>query len=403
MKILILHRVPYYKIDYRRGIDHDAHDVTYVGTEERLADLPLGLRRQTIVRPGSGPVGDEVIAAVKEGGFGPFDRVISVSEYELLDAAQVRIALGVPGPRMEDVLRVRDKVLMKESVAEAGLRVPHHARASAAMADGHRFQWAGKTVLKPVAGASSVDVTVHKSPALALAALTEMVGSRGVNPADFELEEFVEGPIIHIDGLVEGGAVVSCKASRYVGTCLSYADGVPLGSVQLEDDIRYTAWAGRCVAAVGIHDGAFHLEAIHSDDGLVFLEIGARVGGADVVDTFELATGIHMPSAELRLQMGERLPVPAPSPRGRLHAWFVFPGHHLSEPFVGMTGLERFRRDPRVVRWNELPEGSRLPRQISYQSREVPAAGILRGRTSLELELLLSDLFRSGRYLRKAS
>lgn len=51
MKILVLHRVPYFKIEYHRGISHDRHDVTYFGTDQALATLPPHLRCERVSRP----------------------------------------------------------------------------------------------------------------------------------------------------------------------------------------------------------------------------------------------------------------------------------------------------------------------------------------------------------------
>src|SRR5688500_12293778 len=111
MKILILHRIPYHKIKYHLGINHDRHDVTYVATRAALGNLPNTLRCTKLERPGIGRVSDEVIA-IARAQERHFDRVISLSEYELLDAARVREALGVAGPGIEDVLKVRDKLVM---------------------------------------------------------------------------------------------------------------------------------------------------------------------------------------------------------------------------------------------------------------------------------------------------
>ena len=44
MKLLVLHRVPYAKIDYHRGIDHTEHDVTYIGIDKALETIPRDLR-----------------------------------------------------------------------------------------------------------------------------------------------------------------------------------------------------------------------------------------------------------------------------------------------------------------------------------------------------------------------
>ncbi|MGW3465553.1 hypothetical protein ACWDE9_41050 [Streptomyces olivaceoviridis] len=59
MKILILHRVPYFKIEYHRGISHDRHDVTYFGTDQALATLPPHLRCERVSRPGLGSAFEE--------------------------------------------------------------------------------------------------------------------------------------------------------------------------------------------------------------------------------------------------------------------------------------------------------------------------------------------------------
>ena len=146
MKILVLHRIPYLKIEYARGINHETHDVTYVGTAEILATLPPWLRCLKIERPGTGDVVIETLHAVT--GM-EFDKVISLSEYELLAAARVRSALGVGGPKEEDVLKVRDKVIMKEAVQSAGIRVPRFSRADRidhAWQGAHDFKTGGRSV-----------------------------------------------------------------------------------------------------------------------------------------------------------------------------------------------------------------------------------------------------------------
>jgi hypothetical protein len=95
MRILILHRIPYHKIDYHLGIDHDRHDVCYIGTEKSLATIPASLPCKQLLRPGIDRASDEVIAIIKSLDI-TFDRVLSLSEYELLDAARVRSMKRTP-------------------------------------------------------------------------------------------------------------------------------------------------------------------------------------------------------------------------------------------------------------------------------------------------------------------
>lgn len=392
MRILVLHRVPDPLVRYSESIDHSQHDVTYVGTADRLVTLPASLPARLVERPGTGDTATEVLAAV--AGRPAPDLVVALSEYDLIAAAEVRAALGVPGDRVADVLPVRDKVTMKATVAAADLRVPRFASLASVLTDGaDAVGWTGQTILKPRTGASSEGVRTFPTVAAALVAARESGSPDEVD--GFEIEEFVDGPILHIDGMMADGAPVAVLASRYVGTCLGYAQGQPLGSVQIDTEPAVVAWALRCLAAVGIRTGPFHLEAIETPDGLVFLEVGARFGGADVVDTFELATGLRLPSAQLTLLVdgpGARLTARVPGPDERF-GWFVWPGHTLGSTHCQIRGEESFRRDPVVWRWVQRAPDEPVKPSITYADVDVPLAGVLGPASAPALEQFLAELF----------
>ncbi|WNV85095.1 hypothetical protein [Umezawaea sp. Da 62-37] len=402
MRILILHRVPYFKIEYDRGVSHDEHDITYLGTDSALDTLPPGLRCKRVSRPGLAPAFEEARDWLAQEPR-DFDLVISMSEYELLDAAQLREHLGVPGAVPEQVALARDKTLMKRAVEQAGIRVPRFLPLPRFLHQRGRAPWPGSTVLKPNCGASSEGVLVFGSARQALDAID---GGRtgiaqvdaGTDLADWEVEEFVAGPIRHFDGLVQGGEVLLLCASEYVGTCLEYAQGAPMGSFQIEFSAQIRDWVSRALAAVRIENGSFHLEAILDHGTPVFLEVGNRVGGADVVSTVELATGVHLPSVELRIALGESVAeaLPSPSADQSRYGWFVHPGHHLvGLEFRGLDGAAPFRSSPRVVTWNELPPGTSPADHITYQAGETVLAGVVEGETSEEVRDWIVDLFGS--------
>ncbi|MCX4692533.1 acetyl-CoA carboxylase biotin carboxylase subunit family protein [Streptomyces sp. NBC_01408] len=394
MRILILHRISDKLVRYADGIDHMAHDVTYVGTADRLAMLPSGLRCTLIERPGTGDTAAEVLAAV--AGLSPFDLVIALSEFDLIAGAQVRAALDVPGDREADILPSRDKVVMKSAVAAAGLRVPRFLSLTEALdAESCELPWAGETVLKPLDGAASQDVHVYPTPAAALDTIRDRGVPEGTERAGFEIEEFVTGPIIHVDGLLIDGKAVAIQASRYVGTCLGYVDGTPLGSVQIELTPELSQWTMDCLAAVGITTSLFHLEGIETAEGLVFLEVGARFGGADVVDTFELATGLHLPSRFLQMitggtDAGVEL---RPDDAGSRYGWFVWPGHQLGGEFCRIDGERVFRESSLAHRWIQRSKSEPIKTQLSYSDADVPLAGIVGPADSAELDRFLRDVF----------
>jgi hypothetical protein len=406
VRILIFHRIPFQEIHYDRVIDHALHDVIYVGTRRALADIPAELRCIRLERPGRAPVWEEALEATAE--LPPPDRVVSLSELELLDAAKVREALGVPGPRPDAVRVVRDKVRMKEAVRAGGLRAPRFAPCAAVLeapsAPG-ALPWAGATVLKPRMGACSRDMVVFPTARDAAVAVREgRTGLRAFTAEEFELEEYIAGRVIHVDGLLIGGEPFGLVASRYVNTCLEYARlGVPLGSVELPCSDALERWATACARAVGIQSGVFHLEGILAAEGLTFLEISARVGVASIVDVVGLVHGIQLNAAMLSLEVFGRAAIAAAAHHHRdagAYGWFVFAGHHLGPGRLRIEGAQRFAGAPHVHRWVQLPEGAPLPDHISYAPEDAPLSGVVRGRDTAEVEGFLRALFDGVRVRR---
>ena len=407
MKLLILHRVPYSFIEYHRVIDHGIHDVVYVGTSAQLATVPPDLPCTKVERPGRAGLAEEVRTL-----FSPddsFDRVISVSQYEMMDAAQIRRSLGVEGVSPGQVHVVNDKVAMKAAVAGCGLRVPRFVRCDEALAASSAdvVPWAGKTVLKPLDGTASKDVFVFATYADAgTAILDHSTGLEDWDPERFQLEEYVEGPIFHFDGVMLAGAPVAIVASKYLGTCLEFAQGVPQGSIQVDDDGGRCKVAVEYLRAVGIDNGPFHLEMIEAADGMVFLEVGARAGGGHIKETFRLATGIDLVAAGLACNL-EWSPLEVNplsrwferTPGSKVYGDFMFPGHLLGSRHCAIRGGEGFRTHPDVVRWTQLDPGASLPETVSYFDFELPVSGIVAGRSSSEVTSLIREILTTVRVM----
>ncbi|MGU3346241.1 ATP-grasp domain-containing protein [Pseudomonas monsensis] len=396
MKILILHRVPYPRIEYHRGINHDLHDVTYLGKQAAIDTLPGDLRCQRVIRPGEASACEEALQWLAQFPQS-FDRIISMSEYELLDAARLREALNVEGASLAAVNLARNKLDMKAAVAAGNLRVPQFMPLDRYLALNGQVPWQGATVLKPHSGASSMDVSIHQQPARAFDEISCKISDLSLNIDEFQVEEFISGPIRHFDGLVQDGRILTMLSSQYVGTCLDYMErGHPLGSWHLETTTPMQMWVSAVLDAVQIRNGAFHLEAIMEGDDPVFLEVGNRVGGADVVATYELATGIHLPSLELRIHVEglvDKVPLSAQQP-DLGYGWFVFPGHtHHQRIYQGLEGAEDFRASPLVVQWNELQTGALLPGHVTYSAFEAPLAGIVKTADPLQTKAWMQTLF----------
>jgi hypothetical protein len=86
------------------------------------------------------------------------DRVLSNWEPLVILAARLRERWGVPGMTVDQVTGFRDKQLMKERVAAAGLRVPKSKRVTTEKETRAAAEEIGyPLILKPIAGAGSAD------------------------------------------------------------------------------------------------------------------------------------------------------------------------------------------------------------------------------------------------------
>ncbi|GAA3096704.1 ATP-grasp domain-containing protein [Streptosporangium carneum] len=425
MKILVIHQVPYRKIDYHLGIDHELHDVTYVGRAERMAELPEWLRcHRFAVGPHDDLAGWIVENISPDEGF---EQVLSLSEDGVLLAWRVRRHLGIEGPSLERLRRVRDKVAMKEALEGSGVRYPRFVAdlpvadppvtdlpvtdlpvtdlpvtgdagdAAAGPSRDGSLPWTGRTVLKPRQGASSKEVVIHETTGEALAAYRRLA-----NPGDFELEEYVDGDVLHADGLVQNGELVNVVFSRCVRTPVDFARGTPIASHQIQHDERHRAFVEQVLRALEIDTGCVHLEFFETkEQELVFLEIANRLGGAGIVTSHLRHTGVHLPSHEIAIRLGWPRPEPEPV-TGRYHGFAIFPGHHLNpEEGYEVDVPDHIRHHPWVDRVHTLDGTQPLPDHITYQEWEIPVfieashpdPGVLR---QLLGEFVLAPLVRTG-------
>ena len=88
---------------------------------------------------------------------------------------------------------------------------------------------------------------------------------------------------------------------------------------------RCEEFAVRCLTALGLRSSAFHLELFDTGEELVFLEVGARVPGADVSDVIHDVHGVNLFRLWVDVLLGRPvdLPVRVPDQSG---AWLIVPG-----------------------------------------------------------------------------
>jgi ATP-grasp domain len=289
--------------EYHRFVEPGSCRLAYLTLAEGLGVLDVEGALETVVVP---DLGFETLLPLAQGlarRWGGFQGVVGISEYDLLTAARLRAALGTPGWSAEFVTGFRDKPRMKELVGAAGLRVPRFRELDGSTtAEDVSAALGLPVIVKPRAGAASHGVVRADSGAELARALAR------VDPAQYECEEYIDGQVLHVDGVRRGGRFHFVSASAYVNTCLDFALGKALGSVLLdggEPRDRVVGFAAGCLDALGLVDGPFHLELFRTGAGeLVFLEVGLRPGGAEVAFIHRDLFGIDLFSEAFRTCLG---------------------------------------------------------------------------------------------------
>src|SRR5882724_10475199 len=107
---------------YDEYIDHRHHRVAYLTNPAGSTIVKRDLARALEVVPDITDRSAVIAAAHRLArAVGPFTRVLALSEFDLDTGAAVREALDVPGGTPHQVRRYRDKVVMKQAIAAAGL------------------------------------------------------------------------------------------------------------------------------------------------------------------------------------------------------------------------------------------------------------------------------------------
>ncbi len=226
------------------------------------------------------------------------DRIESLWEPLVLAAARLREVLGVPGMNYDTVLGFRDKQLMKERVAAAGLRVPKAARVQTAEEVWSAARSFGfPLILKPIAGAGSADTFRCDDPASLEAAMRKTA-----HVAEASCEEFVDGEEYTYDTICVNGVPVYENVCRYLPRPLVARTNEWISPVVAtvrdlnQPHIQAGLRLGRGVLkALGMGDGFTHMEWYRKPDGeVVFGEIGCRVGGARLIDQMNFTSDIDL-------------------------------------------------------------------------------------------------------------
>lgn len=226
------------------------------------------------------------------------DRIIPLDDFDVETAAALREHLRIPGMGDTTARYFRDKLAMRVQAKEKGVLVPEFSPVIN-YEDLARFveRVSPPWMLKPRSQAGAMGIKkIHLVEDLWQA--LELLGDR---QSYFVLEQFVPGDIYHVDSIISEREVVFSEVHKYKQPPLSvsHEGGVFISRTmpreapivgQLKELNR------RLLEALGMLRGVTHAEFIEgaADGKLYFLETAARVGGANIAELVDFATGVNL-------------------------------------------------------------------------------------------------------------
>ena len=287
-------------IEYTRGLAEVGANVYGVG-DTPFEALPQKVRPYLTdyLRVPRIMAEDDVIERVSHWMRGKqVDNVLSNWEPLVILAARLRERWGVPGMSVDTVNAFRDKQIMKERVAAAGIRVPRSHRVTTEKETRAAAEEIGyPLILKPIAGAGSADTYKVTSDKELDAAIKAM---RGIPEAS--CEEFVAGEEFTYDTVCINGTPAYENVASYLPKPLEmrtmeWISPVIITVRDLTSKKMQTGIAlGRKVLkALDMGSGFTHMEWFYTAKGeAVFGEIGCRPGGAHLVDQMNYTNDIDL-------------------------------------------------------------------------------------------------------------
>lgn len=317
-----------------RGLRADGHEITVLyeaGHRGRVSDLATQVDRACAVD--SYTKVESLWSAIHHlAPMNPVGAVVTTTEWAVVPTAILGQLVGAKSISPPQALACRDKAIQKEKwnsvgiptaswcVLRNGMRSTSEAKRCLSESGLHF-----PVVVKPLAeGASKSVAVVRDIDQLQEAAASIDDGGRAL------LEQFVDGPEWHFDGVIDNGKLYAFMVSRYSEPLLCTKYGRPIRSITLTPSLNRDIYAetaeftDRALRALGLACGVFHLEVFGKPSAFVASELACRPGGGIVGLMTERVIGVDLYAASARIITGDHIP----RLRGEsemTHGWTILP------------------------------------------------------------------------------
>lgn len=226
------------------------------------------------------------------------DRIVPLDEFDIEVAASLREHLRIPGMGETTARHFRDKLAMRIQAQDQDVLVPEFVEVI--NYDKLREFMARVTppwVLKPRFSASAIGIKklTHADE------LWPLLDELGDEQSYHVLEQFVPGEIYHVDSVISEREIVFSIAHQYGKPPFTIMHG---GGIFTSRTLPRNSKEARTLRelnrqllpGLGLVRGVAHTEFIRAsaNGNYYFLETAARVGGANIAELIEAATGVNI-------------------------------------------------------------------------------------------------------------
>ncbi|WP_405571401.1 acetyl-CoA carboxylase biotin carboxylase subunit family protein [Winogradskyella sp. Asnod2-B02-A] len=227
-----------------------------------------------------------------------FDRFVALDDFDVEKVALLREHFRMPGMGRTTAHYFRDKLAMRMKALEEGVNVPEFTDLfNNDTINDYADRVSPPWLIKPRMEASATGIKkIHSKDEL-----WHVVNELGDERDNYLVEKFAPGDVYHVDGLNVDGKVVFARVSKYLDTPFEVAHGggifrsasSKIGS-KIEKGLQ--KMNADVMKAFGMQFGASHTEFIQSKatGELFFLETSSRVGGANLAEMVEAASGVNL-------------------------------------------------------------------------------------------------------------
>jgi biotin carboxylase len=264
------------------------------------------------------------------------------TEYSVVPAADTAQSLGLPGAGLPAAMVLRDKLMLREVTASAGLRSPGFREIHSA-ADVAGFARGRACVVKPAQRQASLGVILLEPGHDPAAAWRECIEADEVaqvanRPMSWRymVEERLDGPEFSTECLVRDSEALFLNVTRKrtVPGRHPVESGHLVPGCPAEESDRWRQAVKGLIRAVKFDTGILHAEWILVGEDPVLVECAGRPPGDRIMDLIDLAYGVNLNHQWVRLLAGAEVEMPAQAPRGAAIR-FLIPGAGTIDRITG--------------------------------------------------------------------